>query len=79
MNQYTSLLARATPPEILFADDIASLLGVTTTEAEWEARTGRLGPAFFIHGRVAVLRQDLLGLLRVKAGAPDVADREVLP
>jgi hypothetical protein len=79
MSTYSEIMARATPPEILFAEDLATLLGVTTAEADWEARTGRLGPAFYVRGRVAVLREDLLNLLRFRSGAAGEESREVLP
>lgn len=79
MDDYTSLLTRATPPEILFSDDLAIMLGVSTAEADEEARSGRLGPPFFVHGRVAILREDLLNLIRVRTAAAECGNREVLP
>lgn len=79
MDPYAALIARATPPEILFSEDIATLLGIPVPEADWEARTGRLGPQFFVHGRVAVLRQDLLNVLRFRSSSADEQGREVLP
>lgn len=79
MNDYTGMLARATPPEILFRDDLSALFDIPAAEAEMQARSGRFGPAFYVHGRVAVLREDLVSALRQRAGAPEAGDREVLP
>lgn len=78
MNEYLDLLARASPPEILFRDDLASFLDVDPEEAERLALVGALGPSFFVRGRVAVLREDLVYVLRLRAGAPDAHGREVL-
>jgi hypothetical protein len=79
MKDYTNLIARASPPEILFQEDIGSLLDIAPLEAERRARAGELGPAFYLKGRVAVLRDDLMHVLRLRAGAPERDDREVLP
>lgn len=78
-NDYSAMIARATPPEILFRDDLGALLHIPPSEAEMQARSGRFGPAFYVHGRVAVLREDLVSALRQRAGAPEAGDREVLP
>lgn len=69
---------RAALPEILFAEDLGLALGIPTDDAEAMARTGRLGPAFMVRGRPAVLREHFLEALANRgAAAPD--DREVAP
>jgi hypothetical protein len=69
---------RAALPEVMFAPDMALVLGIPDADADKAARQGRLGPQFFVAGRVAVLRQDFLEFLTLRAASQIPGAKEVL-
>jgi hypothetical protein len=75
---HSDSVRRAALPEILFARDIALAVDLDPAQADKSARAGRFGPFFFIGGRVAVLREDLLEFLTLRAAASKPAQKEVL-
>lgn len=75
---YEEVLRRHALPEVLFSPDIAIALDLHEHEAEAGARSGRFGAPFYVAGRVAVLRQDLLETLTLLGEAKDANRKEVL-
>ncbi len=79
-NEHTqSSIRRAALPEVMFASDLALALDLTFDVAQKRARLGHFGPHFFVDGRVAVLRQDFLEFLTLRAAGVDAGDKEVMP
>lgn len=72
------VLRRHALPEVLFAPDIAIVLELPEPIAEEGARAGRFGHEFYVQGRVAVLRQDLLDALAARGEAADAHGKEIL-
>ena len=70
-------LSRAVWPEVVFAIDIALVLGLDEHEALDGLHAGRFGPFFEVHGRPAVLRRDLIETLTLRAASP-AALKEVM-
>jgi len=70
---------RAALPEVMFASDIALALGLAQTLADQAARQGLFGPEFYVGGRVAVLREDFLEFLTLRASRRDLESKELLP
>lgn len=74
-----AVVRRAALPEVLFAPDLAIVLCLSEPDADAGARAGRFGPEIYVGGRVAVLRQDFLEFLSLRASRRTVAEKEVLP
>ena len=64
---------------MVFAPDLAVVLGIEELEAVRSIRAGRFGPYFEVHGNPAVLRRDLIEALSRRADHPEGAGKEVLP
>jgi len=77
-NKSNETVRRAALPEVMFAADLALALGLSELEAEAAARRGMLGPPFFVRGRVALLREDFLELLVLRASRQDRKSKELL-
>lgn len=79
MDTHHDSVRRAALPEVLFAGDLALALEMPERAADAAARAGRFGPFLFVQGRVAVLRQDFLEFLTLRAAARDASRKELLP
>lgn len=77
-NNHDVAVRRAALPEVMFASDLALALGLPEPAADAAARHGRFGPQFFVQGRVAVLRQDFLEFLTLRAAAGTPREKEVM-
>lgn len=75
-NKTEPYIRRAALPEVMFAADIALALDVPDWQAEDAARAGLCGPYFTVDGRPAVLRQDFLDTLTLRAATDR---KEVFP
>jgi hypothetical protein len=76
--EHDDAVRRAVLPEVLFAGDLSLALDLSLDETEAAARSGRFGPFFFVQGRVAILRDDFLEFLTLRAASSDQARKEVL-
>jgi hypothetical protein len=54
-------------PEVLFTPDVAVALDLSEPAARCALRSGKLGPAFAVAGRDAILRTDFLSTLHEAA------------
>jgi hypothetical protein len=70
---------RAALPEVMFSPDIALAVQLQLEVVEAQAPCGHFGPCFYVDGRVAVLRDDFLETMTLRASRVDRAQKEVLP
>jgi len=77
MGKYELTVRRAALPEVLLGPDVAVAVDIPEDAAERAIQTGRFGPAFFLRGRPAVLKETFLRYLADSSHTP--ARREVLP
>lgn len=75
---HDTTVRRAALPQIMFPADISLVLELTEEEATFAAGQGLLGPQIFVKGRPAVLREDFLEFLTLRAASKKRADKEVL-
>lgn len=68
---------RAALPEVLFASDIAIVLGIPESQAYEVTLRGRVGDHILVRGQPAVLRKDFIGALSKRSLGAD-AGKEVL-
>lgn len=69
---------RAALPEVMFAEDLALALRLRVEQATEGAQAGRFGPEIYVDGRVAVLREDFIETLTLRASVRERVGKEVL-
>jgi hypothetical protein len=74
-----AVVRRAALPELMFAADIGVAVDLPVDVVEAQAPTGCFGPVLYVNGRVAVLRQDFLETMTLRASRRDRGQKEVLP
>jgi hypothetical protein len=63
----------------MFAADLAVAVDLALDVVEAQAPTGCFGPVLYVDGRVAVLRQDFLETMTLRAARRERREKEVLP
>ena len=76
---HDAVMRRAALPEVMFAPDIALAVQIPIPVVEAQAPGGSFGPCFYVQGRVAVLREDFLETMTLRASREERAQKEVLP
>jgi hypothetical protein len=78
-NPHIETVRRAALPEVMFCPDIAVAVQLPVERIEDQAPSGYFGPCFYVDGRLAVLRDDFLETMTLRASRSDRAQKEVLP